>query len=72
MSLTEKNIKLQMIESYLTEGFNSEQFNLLKQEMYRRGYRRTEVIEQIIAARLYGDVDGFYRRHPEMRVQHQN
>ena len=61
-------LQLQFIESYLREGVNGTEFRALKDELYRQGFREIEVIEMLVAAQLYGNLENFYRKHPELAL----
>jgi hypothetical protein len=56
------NLQKQFIEAYLRDGADSQQFNMIKAELYRQGLSRLEVIELIIAANLFGSLENFYRK----------
>lgn len=60
-------LSLNFIETYLREGADSDKFSDMKKQLYQRGYNRNQVVELIVAGSLYGNLDNFYRRHPNMR-----
>ena len=57
-----KTIRKQFIEAYLLYGADSPQFNAVKDELYKQGASRAEIVELIIAANLYGNLDNFRRK----------
>jgi len=64
--MSNHSLRLQFIETYLREGVGGQQFQTLKDELYQRGLREIDVIELLVAAQLYGSLENFYRKHPEL------
>jgi hypothetical protein len=61
------NLRLQFIETYLREGAESENYENLKGTLYQQGAKQMDVIELIVTAKLYGNLDNFYRKNPATR-----
>ena len=61
------NLRLQFIETYLREGAESETYENLKGSLYQQGAKQMDVIELIVTAELYGNLDNFYRKNPATR-----
>ena len=64
---TNNNLRLQFIETYLREGADSEKYENIKGSLYQQGAKQIDVIELIVTAELYGNLDNFYRKHPATR-----
>jgi len=60
-------LKLKFIETYLRDGADSDKYSMLKQELYRNGYNRSQVVTMIVEGELYGSLDTFYRKHPTVQ-----
>jgi hypothetical protein len=52
-------LRKQFIENYLRYGADSEQFKAVKEELYNQGASRAEIVELVIAANLYGNLENF-------------
>jgi hypothetical protein len=61
------NLRLQFIETYLREGAESQNYENLKGSLYQQGAKQMDVIEMIVTAELYGNLDNFYRKNPATR-----
>ena len=61
------NLRLQFIETYLREGAESQNYENLKGSLYQQGAKQMDVIELIVTAELYGNLDNFYRKNPATR-----
>ena len=61
------NLRLQFIETYLREGAESQNYENLKGTLYQQGAKQMDVIELIVTAELYGNLDNFYRKNPATR-----
>ena len=57
-----KALKSQFIETYLRDGADSNQYQVLKNELYQKGLSRWQVIGILVEAGLYGSIDNFNRR----------
>lgn len=60
------NLRHQFIETYLRYGEKSEAYQNLKRSLYQQGASKMDIIELVITARLYGNLDNFYRKNPQM------
>jgi|GEM_PF-3536401 len=67
MNMTDNALKLQFIEAYLRDGADSDKYSTIKQQLYRNGYNRSQVIAMVVEGELYGNLDRFYRKHPSAR-----
>lgn len=57
-------LRLKFIETYLREGASSDNYNVVKQELYRTGFNRSQIVTMLVEGELYGNLDNFYRKHP--------
>ena len=62
--MSNNNLRLQFIETYLREGAESQNYENLKGTLYQQGAKQMDVIELIVTAELYGNLDNFYRKNP--------
>ncbi len=67
MNTSKNTLRLKFIESYLRDGADSDKYSQLKQELYRNGHNRSQVVSMLVEGGLYGNLDNFYHRHPSIR-----
>lgn len=61
-------LKLKFIETYLRDGAESDEYSVLKGELYRTGYNASQVIDILVEGKLYGTLDTFYQKHPALHL----
>ena len=61
------NLRLQFIETYLRDGAESQNYENLKSTLYQQDAKQMDVIELLVTAELYGNLDNFYRKNPATR-----
>jgi hypothetical protein len=64
--MVNNNVRLQFIESYLRDGDKSAEYQNLKHSLYQQGANQMDVIEILVTAQLYGNLENFYRKNPAL------
>jgi hypothetical protein len=64
--MQDSNLKKRLIEAYLLEGSEGETYRSYRNTLLAKGYRSSDLVELIIAARLYRTPETFYRKNPHL------